>query len=312
MLHNQEKNVSTKTTMDESSSETRKQFGNRFLTEAENIYQHNAWDAVEWDEEQENHAAECVKKNSVITMPQEQAQAFDTEAETYWNAFYDIHQNKFFKNRHWLFTEFPELKDSQSTSETFNIFEVGCGVGNTILPILQYNNDTNLRVFGCDFSSRAINILKENDEFDTKRCQVFVLDATSENWQDSLPFDESSLDIIVMVFVLSAIKPNKMRNVVQNCFKYLKPGGQILFRDYGRYDLAQLRFKAGKCLEQNLYARGDGTLVYFFEQDEIRALFTNFGFIEVSNIIDRRLQVNRGKKLKMYRVWIQAKYQRPM
>ncbi|XP_068914925.1 tRNA N(3)-methylcytidine methyltransferase Mettl2 isoform X2 [Tenebrio molitor] len=281
-------------------------YGTRYLLDRSKIFDFNAWDDVEWDEEQEREARSKVEANSEVKFPNTVVEKYENEADKYWDAFYDVHTNRFFKDRHWLFTEFPELAVSET--EPKKILEIGCGVGNTIFPILQNSKNPDLFVYGGDFSSKAIEILKEAPEYDSSRCDAFVLDATQEQWQ--VPFEESSIDIVVLIFVLSAINPTKFDRVIQNIHKFLKPGGLILFRDYGRYDMAQLRFKPGRSLGENFYVRGDGTRVYFFTQEEVRALFEKCGFQEEENRADRRLQVNRGRLLKMYRVWIQAKFRK--
>jgi len=322
--------------------EKRPQFGNRYLTNDADVFEHNAWDDVEWGSELEEEAKEKIKFNSTVSLSEEELNKYEREAGKYWDAFYCQHQNKFFKDRHWLFTEFKELapkdwkgpvKDnkenlkvevsdiSKSNEGTFDsnfpgssakmrIFEVGCGVGNTVFPILQTNNDPDLFIYCCDFADSAIEIVKNHPLYDPSRCHAFVCDAAREN--PEFPFPNGSLDIIVLIFVLSAIHPDKMLTTLKRLSMLLKPGGMILFRDYGRYDMAQLRFKPGKCLSENFYVRGDGTRVYFFTQEELDEMLTECGLTKEQNSIDRRLQINRGRQLKMYRIWIQCKYKKPV
>ena len=268
-------------------------------------------DSVEWSEEQQGEADAQVAANSAVMLLPEQVQEYEEKAGSFWDHFYQKHQREFFKDRHWLFTEFTELLADNSASPDYDlkIFEIGCGVGNTIFPILQMNLNANFFVYGCDFSSVAINLLKQHQSYDQSRCRAFVMDATSSDWD--LPFERNSIDVILLIFTLSAIDPSKSRHVMQMAFDQLKPGGLLLFRDYGRHDMAQLRFKTGHCLADNFYVRGDGTRAYFFAEEELHALFTSCGFHKKELFVDRRLQVNRGKRIRMYRIWIQAKYQKP-
>ncbi|KAF0310983.1 Methyltransferase-like protein 2-A [Amphibalanus amphitrite] len=306
-------------------TDKRPQFGNRTLDNPDDVFKHNAWDNVEWGPEQESEARQKVEQNASVKADREKAERLVGAPNTYWDAFYDQHDNKFFKDRNWLFTEFPELGEPSDTSQLLpetpsepypgcqarrRVWEVGCGVGNTVFPLLETNSDPHLFVYGSDFSESAVKIVRQAPQYDPQRCHAFVMNVSDE--QAEVPFPESSLDLIVLIFVLSALHPSRHEPTLRRLARFLRPGGMILFRDYGRYDMAQLRFKPGRCLEDNLYSRGDGTLVYFFTQEELRRIFTGAGLEEVQNLVDRRLQVNRGRQLKMYRVWNQCKYRKPL
>ncbi|XP_027147078.1 tRNA N(3)-cytidine methyltransferase METTL8, mitochondrial [Larimichthys crocea] len=163
-------------------------------------------------------------------------------------------------------------------------------------------------LYCCDFSPCAIQLVKDHPNYDDSVCHAFVHDICEE--VASFPFPPQSLDVILAVFVLSSIHPDRIQGVVNRLSTYLKHEGMFLFRDYGRYDLSQLRFKKGRCLSENFYTRGDGTCAYFFTKEEVHDLFANAGLEEVQNLEDRRLQVNRGKKVAMHRVWMQSKYRK--
>ncbi|XP_066490820.1 tRNA N(3)-methylcytidine methyltransferase METTL8, mitochondrial isoform X2 [Tiliqua scincoides] len=193
----------------------------------------------------------------------------------------------------------------------YRILEVGCGAGNSVFPLLKATcHDPRVFIYCCDFASGAVELIKSHSSFDSSRCFAFVHNVCED--ASPYPFPDESLDVILLVFVLSSIHPDRIQGIVNRLASLLKPGGMMLFRDYGRYDASQLRSKEGCCLSENFYVRGNGTRAYFFTKDEIHQVFSSAGLTEVQNLLDRRLQVNRKKKVKMHRVWIQSKFQKQL
>ncbi|GAB6026830.1 Methyltransferase-like protein 6 [Chamberlinius hualienensis] len=79
-------------------------------------------------------------------------------------------------------------------------------------------------------------------------------------------FVKEPVDFVSLVFVLSALHPDTFIQALKNIYKVLRPGGTLLFRDYGIYDAAMLRFKPGHKLMENFYVRQDGTRAYYFSK----------------------------------------------
>ncbi|XP_070278875.1 tRNA N(3)-cytidine methyltransferase METTL8, mitochondrial isoform X3 [Myotis yumanensis] len=340
---------------------------------------------MQWSKEEEAAARKKVEENSAERVLLEEQVKYEREANKYWDTFYKIHKNKFFKDRNWLLREFPEIlpldqkteeeakelswdyvktnaancfsrkhcpivpeeknyyqkssgsSDGQSKAEsdfanlhseehrkgplkaelfpgskaTFRILEVGCGAGNSVFPILNtLQNAPESFLYCCDFASGAVELVKSHPSYRAAQCCAFVHDVCDDGLP--YPFPDGILDVVLLVFVLSSIHPDRMQGVVNRLSKLLKPGGMLLFRDYGRYDKTQLRFKRGHCLSENFYVRGDGTRAYFFTKGEVHSMFCKAGLDEKQNLIDRRLQVNRKKQVKMHRVWVQGKFQKPL
>ena len=140
----------------------------------------------------------------------------------------------------------------------------------SVFPVLEINTRPDLMVYCCDLSETAVELVRGHPEYQRGRCHAWVGDVTQDRGWEAAPFPPASLDLVTLIFVLSAVSPAKMEAVARSVYRYLKPGGVVMFRDYGRYDMAQLRFKQGKCIEDNFYVRGDGTRCYFFTQPEVR------------------------------------------
>jgi len=348
------------------------QFGSRYLEEGDNVFEFNAWDHVEPDDEYKAFAEVQYAKQRESPVSEFDRWRFNADPAKWWNLFYKNNTANFFKDRKWLRQEFPVLAEvTRADAGEKVVLEVGAGAGNTAFPLVTNNENEGLRVHACDFSKTAVQVMRESEHYNPKYITADVWDvaAVQTEESDSLPpgLPEGSVDVVVLIFIFSALNPNQWDQAMRNIHRVLKPGGQVLFRDYGRGDLAQVRFKKGRYLADNFYVRGDGTRVYFFEKSELEYMWSewapekgipfvdqseykvtkpgtepetpqedltqnenqseekqekaeptqpfctgqNDGLFEILNLgVDRRLIVNRNRKLKMYRCWMQGHFRK--
>ncbi|KAL1836621.1 hypothetical protein VTJ49DRAFT_4869 [Mycothermus thermophilus] len=314
------------------------QFGSRYLGEEDDVFEFNAWDHVEPDDAYEEYAEQQYAMQRQAPVSEFDKMRFNSDPAKWWNLFYKNNTANFFKDRKWLQQEFPILEEvTREDAGPRTVLEIGAGAGNTAFPILQRNKNPHLKLHACDFSKKAVEVMRAHEAYKPEFMQADVWDVAGEELPPGL--SEGTVDVAIMIFIFSALSPRQWKRAVENVYRVLKPGGVVCFRDYGRGDLAQVRFKKGRYLEENFYIRGDGTRVYFFDKNELADIWSgklsepgegeangegngqSEGVVdeheqvkprfEIEQLgVDRRLLVNRAKKLKMYRCWIQGRFKK--
>ncbi|XP_075164844.1 tRNA N(3)-cytidine methyltransferase METTL6 [Haematobia irritans] len=248
-------------------------------------------------------------------IPEFKAQQLENQAQKHWDLFYKRNETRFFKDRRWTTREFQELIQdhpvSTDSKESRKLLEVGCGVGNFVYPLmeeLESLGQSNNYFYACDFSPRAIDFVRSHPKYNEDHIKAFQCDITTDTIDQHIP--AQTIDIISMIFVLSAIAPTKFEIVIRNLHTLLKPGGIVLFRDYGRYDMAQLRFKSGHKISENFYMRQDGTRSYYFAENELAKLFQENGFEVITNTYVHRRTLNVKEGIDVPRIFLQGKFRK--
>jgi tRNAThr (cytosine32-N3)-methyltransferase len=91
--------------------------------------------------------------------------------------------------------------------------EVGCGAGNTVFPLLQRNLNPKLKIFATDYSKIAVEVVRSHPIYQNQDIlKASVWDITS----DELPVEEDSVDVLTVIYVLSALHPKEWKKAIAN------------------------------------------------------------------------------------------------
>jgi SAM-dependent methyltransferase len=203
-----------------------------------------------------------------------------------------------------LALEFPELLDGAPQRR---LLEIGCGYGSSLAAVLEAN--PTLQCFACDLSATALRLLDQTlGPLHGQRLTTFVCDVVEHDLPREVVLP-GTMDFVLMTFMLSAVGTREGHQAVfQRAHAALRPGGLLLFRDYGWCDAKMLQSR--KRLGPQLYMRADGTLAHFFREEEVRQLAVATGFHVLECKYATVLSRNRRKGTAIQRVFLHAKLQR--
>jgi len=149
------------------------------------------------------------------------------------------------------------------------VIELGCGNGKNLPGMIEKGWD----ITAMDCSTRAL-LLCRPVVHEAGRVHFVAGDVVS------LPFRDSTFDAVFSLHVAGHLAGSGRSKLARELLRVLKPGGQIVFRDFGKDDF---RCGKGEMTEPGTFRRGAGSFTHYFTGDEVTRLFSSFNCISIDD-----------------------------
>lgn len=102
------------------------------------------------------------------------------------------------------------------------IVEIGCGAGNSVFPLLAGNENTELELYAYDYSNHAVKVVQNHPMYlkpPLGKIHAAVWDLSSKEVGVPPGLEEGTADMVILVFVLSALHPDEWERAIGNVYR---------------------------------------------------------------------------------------------
>lgn len=180
---------------------------------------------------------------------------------------------------------FVKRKYKKQSVSGVKVLEVGCGAGANLFFFLNEGFDA----YGIDGSESAIKKCHQRLGHLVKAPQV--LDLVVGNFV-KLPWQDNSFDIVVDYLAIYANSMKDIKNVTEEVYRVLKPGGIFFSRSWSvgttGEDTGEV-FETGTSRNPTKGPCRDCGTSHFFTQDELKKLFSQFTNLQLTRLTTEKL-----------------------
>ena len=176
----------------------------------------------------------------------------------FWNNIHANYDRDTIKVDNWL-DVFSDIIDNCNSP----VLDLGCGSGNNSLYLINKGK----KVYAADQSENAIMNIKKNFPE--------VVEAKVLNMLDGIDYPDDTFGIIVADLSLHYFTMEENRRILKDIKKILKPNGHLLIRVNSINDVNH-GAGSGEEIEHHLYRTDDGMFKRFFDEEDIKTIFSDF------------------------------------